>query len=674
MLKNQILIVCALLTLVLACSKKDSPGTPPVNATLKAVQDYLSQTDNLKTFAGAFQATTIAEGDLSNGITVFAPANSAITSYDPNARVEAGTLTADEVKDHVIRGVIKRSDLTNGKKLLALSGKELVVVTDGDKIYVNGALILDSKEASSDVVFTIDNVLCKKGGSVEITVYDATQRSTTDTLGKVVANADVALYYSRKDFINGGQPAFSGKTAASGKILFGGLAPGTYYLVTKKDDKFNYIEPVTINGELFAYKPLGIFQNQNQLNTLPKLSGEVVGDFTFLDADQDGLVNTNDKTRVPFDVVIASNKTVKVNSLIGYLKNQLGAPFSSKAEAQQYLDNVYSGIGNWQQLQTVMDGILSDDADCSSLPNFCGLDNFSITATNTYTTSLWQNGYNYISMLNRLITNVPGLNLSSAEANDLTGQAKGLRGYIYFELATYYGGLPLQTGATDNGLSRSTLGATYNFIKGDLTAAVALLPALYTGTDHNRIGGNACRLLLARIALAQNDYYAAQQYSDNLIQSMVYSLQSAGSIFTNDANPEIVWNILPGIASAYTSFFNDGKSKAFTPVGRFAEVLLINEEARVAMNDLNAANLNLLLGRSGQQTVNFTDQVQAMGAVQAVWKSELSREGQRFAKLVKWNKASDVLGASGYKYNNALLPIPLSVLQGNPNLNQNVGY
>jgi uncharacterized surface protein with fasciclin (FAS1) repeats len=321
MLKKQILTLCALLTLMLACSKKDKPDAPPVNATLKAVQDYLLQTDNLKTFAASFQATTIAEADLGNGLTVFAPANSAITSYDPNARVEATSLTTDEIKDHVVRGVIKKADLTNGKKLLALSGKELVITIDGDKIYVNGALILDNKEETSDVVFTIDNVLCKKAGNVEITVYDATQWSTTDTLGKPAANADVALYYSRKDFINGSQPAFTGKTAASGKILFGGLAPGTYYLVTKKDDKLNYVEPVTISGELFAYKPVGIFQNQDQLNAFPRLNGQVIGDFKFLDANQDGIVNTNDKTWVPFDLVIISNKTVQVNSMIGYLKN-----------------------------------------------------------------------------------------------------------------------------------------------------------------------------------------------------------------------------------------------------------------------------------------------------------------------------------------------------------------
>ncbi len=675
MLKKQIITLFALFTLVLACSKKDSPDAPPpVNATIKAVQGYLSSTAGLATFAGSFQATTIAEADLGNGITVFAPTDNAITSYDPNARIESTSLTTDEVKDHVVKGVIKKADLTNGKKLLTLSGKELAITIDGDKIYVHGALILTSKEETSNVVFTIDNVLCKKAGNVEITVYDATQWSTTDTSGKVVANADVALYYSRSDFINNQTPAFTGKTSVSGKILFGGLAPGTYYLVTKKDDKFNYIEPQMINGKLLAYRPVGIFQDQNQINNNPWLSGEVVGDFKFMDVNFDGVITTDDKTWVPFDVIVASNKTVQVKSLIGYVKNRVAAPFTSIAEAQAYLDNIYTSIGNWQQFKTVVDGVLSDDADCSTLSSFCELDNFTITPTNINTTSIWQNGYSYISMLNRLINYVPALNPSTTDLNNLVGQAKGLRGYVCLELATYFGGLPLQTGPTNNNLSRSTLADTYTFIKDDLAAGIAYLPTRYVNADHRRINADACRLLMARVAMAQGDYARAKQFSDNLIEGGLYQLMPTGSIFVGDDNMEIVWNVNPSIV-AYASFFNDGKSKTFNPIGRYTEVLLINTEARFAMNDLNANLLNTVLARSNQPIVGYADQALAIAGVQQAWKNELSREGQRFAKLVQWGKAAAVLGAKGFiPSKNSLLPIPQYLMDTNPKIVQNPGY
>ncbi|OQP50741.1 hypothetical protein A4H97_02565 [Niastella yeongjuensis] len=662
--------------MVLACSKKDKDDSPPANAAVKAIQDYLSQTDSVKTFGASFQSVKFADADVSGGLTVFAPVDYAITSYNPNGRIEAASLTADEVKDHVVKGIIKKSDLTNGKKLTTISGKELLVTVDGGNIMVNGALILKSKEDASFAVYNLDNVLCKKPGNAEITVFDATQWSTTDTLGKVAANADVALYTSRKDFINNPtQPAYTGKTDANGKITFTNLPAGTYYLVTKKDDKLNFFEPALINGELFAYKPIGIFQNQNQLSTLPRLGSQGVGDFIFLDANFDGIVNTNDKTWVPFEVVVASNKTVQVKSMVGYLKNQIALPFTSKTDAQQYLTSVYQSLLGWHQLQTVLDGMMSDDADCNTLPDFCAFDNFSFNpATSSQILLFYQNGYNYIAMLNRLINNVPALNLSSAETNELVGQAKGLRGFIYYELATYFGGLPLQTGGTDYNLSRAPVEATYAFIKNDIGDGISLLPARYVNADRNKINADACRLLMARVAMAQGDYTRAKQFTNDLIAGGNYNLMPAGSIFISDDNMEIIWNIGSGFMTGYIPFFNAGSSKTFCPVGRFTEVLLINTEARVNLGELDATYVNLLQARSGGQSVSFSDPAGARDAVQMVWKSEMPREGQRFAKLVKWGKAAAILGAKGYKDYNALLPIPTSALVRNPMLTQNPGF
>jgi hypothetical protein len=264
--------------------------------------------------------------------------------------------------------------------------------------------------------------------------------------------------------------------------------------------------------------------------------------------------------------------------------------------------------------------------------------------------------------------------MTTPDANSMMGQAKGLRAFIYYELTTYFGGLPLQTGISGYNLSRSPLADTYTFIKNDLTAAMNILPLRYTGVDHNRINADACKLLLARVAMAQGDYQNAAILSGDLINRSVYSLVSTSTLFTNDDNAEIIWNIQTGFVSAYNSFYNPSLSKTFTPVARYAEVLLINTEANVSMNALNSNYINQLFISRGQSTVTFTNQAQAMDIVRTAWKNELAREGQRFAKLVKWGKAADVLGASGYKSNNALLPVPAAVMLNNPNLVQNAGY
>jgi starch-binding outer membrane protein, SusD/RagB family len=673
-MKKRILALCTLFAMALSCSKKDKQEPPPVNQHVKVVQEYLAQNDSLKTFSNSFVKVTLTDADAGQGLTVFAPVNSAITAYDPNARVNATELSETEVKDHIVKGLFKKSDLINGKKLTSLSGKELVFVVENDNIWVNGVLIAAVKEDSSHVVFTINNVLSVKPGKAEITVYDGTLWSVTDTLGKPVANANVSLYYTRTDY-NSHQPAFTGKSDATGKITFAGLAAGTYYLIVQKDDKYNYVEPENQNESVLAYKPVGIYQNQAQIDNGPLLPGVTPGDFIFQDTNGDGKIDANDKTFVPFEITVTSNKTVKVNSLIGYKFNHFAAPFKNKEEAQQLLDKVYGQIGTWQIQQTVLDGILSDDADCTGLPTWCTIDNYSFTATNATITNFWSSAYSSITLLNRIIINLPLLNLPAAEADPIIAQAKALRSYVYLQLATYFGHVPLQhTIIADLSIIRTPINDVYNYIKSELTNTMAILPNKWSGADHRRISTHACKMLLARVAIAQNDFVKAKQYTGELMQSATYSLVNKTDIFVNDNNAEIIWNIAPAIPPAYSAFFTDTVTRNFAPAIRYSEVLLVNAEARFQLGELDPAAVNMLLMRRGQPAVDFTTPSQATDAVRAVWKSEQYREGQRFAKLVKWNMAMPVLSSIGFKQHNVLLPIPMVYLQQYYNIPQNPGY
>jgi starch-binding outer membrane protein, SusD/RagB family len=681
MFKNQILTLCALLTLVVACSKKDKDDSTPVNTDVKAVQEYLSKTDNVKTFGASFQQVTIADEEVKDGFTVFAPVNSAVDSYDPNARVEATSLTAGEVKDHIVKGVIKKADLTNGKMLITLTGKELIVTIDGDKIMINGVVILDNGTGDAKhFIFAISGVLCKKPGNAEITVLDGTFWSATDTLGAVAAGVDVALYYTRADFSDN-RPAFTGKTDASGKITFTGLTAGTYYLVAKKGDKLNYFKPATVSGEFLAYKPIGIYQTVDQINNGVLAPGSQVGDFIFQDTNGDGKIDDYDRTFAPFEVVVTSNKTVQVRSLIGYFYNHLGKPFASKAEADMYLKDLYRAIGDdWNQMYVMTDGVLSDDGDCAvkGLDRYCDMDQFTITPSSFPLSFLWPQAYKHITTLNRLIQNIPLLNLPVNDLNQMMAEAKGLRGFVYLRLATYFGGVYLQSGIADDNQVRASLNDTYTFIKNDLVFARAILPNRFTGADKTRINASACKLLLARIALAQGDNTYAKQLTGELIQSGIYSLvASANDILISDENSETIWNINTNVSAQNGYYyFNDGiTTRNFIPVTRYAEVLLINTEARVNLGETDATyNLSPLVNRRGLPPFTFITAEQAKEKIRSIWQAELYREGHRFEKLVKWGKALDVLANKGYHPYNNLLPIPLQVINANPGITQNPGF
>lgn len=673
MTKGKLLTLSAFIVAMLSCSKKDKgdDAPPPVDEKVKAVQETLKNDTDLQTFSEAFARVNISSTDAAQGLTVFAPLNDAIEAYDPNARVRAEELTESEVKDHIVKGIYKLADITNGKKLISLSGKELVFAVENDKIWVNGALIGEAKEDSTGVVFVIDKVLSAKPGKAEITVYDGTLWSVSDPEGKAVAGAEVALYYTRNDFqLN--QPAFSGETDASGKIVFGNLPAGTYYLVAKKGDKLNYFDPSGSGASMVAYKAVGIYQNQEEISNSAFFPNVVPGDFKFEDANADGVINADDKVAIPFEITINTNKTSTVTSYIGYTFNHIVDGFKNKAEAQQLLDDVYTQLGNWQIQQAVMDGILTDDADCSGFQAYCQLDNFNLTTNNAIITNFWQTGYNSIGSLNKIILNLPGLMLPASEADLFTAQAKALRAYIYLQLATYFGDLPLQeTIVPQANMVRENLPAVYSFIKSDLTSAINVLPGKWIGADAKRIGANACKLLLARVAAAEKDFSKVEQYSNDIMQSLNYSLVDAGDVFVTAGNAEIIWNISATIPQQYSTFFT---GKTFVPALRYAEVLLLNTEAAVQMGNADVNGLNMVRARRGLDPVSFMGQSQAINDVRAMWKTEHSREGQRFAKLIQWETIQDVLGPNGYQFWHNVLPIPQTVMDQYFNIQQNPGY
>jgi uncharacterized surface protein with fasciclin (FAS1) repeats len=142
--------------------KKRQAGATTRQSKCKSHPGIPGSERQFETFGSSFVKVTINDVEAAQGLTVFAPVNSAITDYDPNARVYATELSEAEIKDHIVKGIFKRSDLTNGKKLTSLSGKELIIAVENDQIWVNGVLIAAVKEDSGHIVFTINNVLCTK--------------------------------------------------------------------------------------------------------------------------------------------------------------------------------------------------------------------------------------------------------------------------------------------------------------------------------------------------------------------------------------------------------------------------------------------------------------------------------------------------------------------------------
>ncbi|MGB4960963.1 MAG: RagB/SusD family nutrient uptake outer membrane protein, partial [Saprospiraceae bacterium] len=91
--------------------------------------------------------------------------------------------------------------------------------------------------------------------------------------------------------------------------------------------------------------------------------------------------------------------------------------------------------------------IMSDDADKGSSPNdqagiIGELDNFTHTPTNIFVNSLWSGHYNSIAKCNQALKALETAQVAEEVKKRWIGEVRFIRGYYYFNLVRYFGGVP----------------------------------------------------------------------------------------------------------------------------------------------------------------------------------------------------------------------------------------
>ncbi|MFZ6014064.1 MAG: RagB/SusD family nutrient uptake outer membrane protein, partial [Bacteroidota bacterium] len=92
--------------------------------------------------------------------------------------------------------------------------------------------------------------------------------------------------------------------------------------------------------------------------------------------------------------------------------------------------------------------IISDDADKGSTASdqavpVGDIDNFTLTPTNKFCETLWSGHYNSIGAANQALAALDKASIDEALKNQLAGEVRFLRAYLYFNLVRMYGGVPL---------------------------------------------------------------------------------------------------------------------------------------------------------------------------------------------------------------------------------------
>lgn len=173
-----------ILILAFASCKKNSPPEPEKakSETVKEnVATELAKKAEVATFAEAFKNIVLTDDEVNEGLTILAPTNEALKDYRPRtsfsknsikllADTNVEKLTQERLKDHIVKGILTKADFTHGKILISLSGKELKVTVEGDKISINGVELTLVSSSGSQMIYTIPEVLTNTESKIYLPV------------------------------------------------------------------------------------------------------------------------------------------------------------------------------------------------------------------------------------------------------------------------------------------------------------------------------------------------------------------------------------------------------------------------------------------------------------------------------------------------------------------------
>lgn len=302
------------------------------------------------------------------------------------------------------------------------------------------------------------------------------------------------------------------------------------------------------------------------------------------------------------------------------------------------------------------------------------------------------------------------------------GEAYYFRAWIYLNLTTRFGGVPILKENTQEIVPRATEEECWDLIYEDITEAVNMLG---TSSSYYYVSQDAAKALKARICLYMGKKDEAKNLAEELINSGRYRLDSFENIFntypSRKNNSETIFAFLcqdsaqssirignefysydyehkgKGTYSVPKSFFdaweaNDNRKARSVifeggyyrlnkyPAGqggtdpvnvsRIAEMYLISAEAQGYPNGV--ARLNELREARGLSGVSVTNEGNFLDAVLSERRFELFGENHRYYDLVRTGKAIETLGIKEFQL---LFPIPdTEITKSKKILVQNPGY
>lgn len=390
-------------------------------------------------------------------------------------------------------------------------------------------------------------------------------------------------------------------------------------------------------------------------------------------------------------------------------------------------------VGSYGRYQVIVSDLAADNLDwIATSVDYSEFAANDINAGNSIIDGIWTANYDGINRVNNVLHKLPGIpDATAAEKAVFEGEALFLRALFHFNLANFFGGVPIKTTPTldlsNIDQARNTADEVYLQVIDDLKIAVEQLPE---SVEAGRASSFSAAALLARVYLTRFQISGIQEMADKAIEMADKVINEGGFTLApnyadlfNGNNTEPIFQVVfdaqnynrlaqnffpislsglyiiapsPGFMTSFDSidsvrFVNtamiDTLDKPYCNkyrdivtgtdrvlVLRLAEMYLIKAEALAYTNgDVEEikSNINVVRTRAGLPDTEANDIESLKLAIENERRHEFAFEGQRWQDLVRTKRAVPLLGISEQA---TLFPIPLSEMQTNKKMTQNDGY
>lgn len=252
--------------------------------------------------------------------------------------------------------------------------------------------------------------------------------------------------------------------------------------------------------------------------------------------------------------------------------------FNRESDITAAVNGMYNSLRGYYGNYFIVAEIPSDNTEANGANlGYADMDQQTWLNNNGYVQSLWLNSYSTISRANIILDKIDGVTMNDNLKNQYKGEALFVRSLMYFQLAQFFGDVPLilkevKTEAEAYSYQREAVSKIYAQLETDLQAAAEGLPPVYTGAAVGRAPKAAAQALLAKMYIATRQFGKAVPILKAITEAGNFGLlDSYEAVFsaTNRNNREIIYSV------QYLAAGNGEGSNfciAFAPFGSGTEV------------------------------------------------------------------------------------------------------